>query len=107
MSSILCLQILDTLRDHRGAPRLRGPPGLVGLDQDAEGRLDGVRRVPAVRHEEEAGGALQGTRRLPPRDTLDRDHGVGLPWKVEDDGEEAGRRMRERHRGVLHLGIMV
>ena len=66
-----------------------------------------MRRVPAVRHEEEAGGALQGTRRLPPRDALDRDHGVGLPRQVEDDGEEAGRRVQQRQRGLLHLGIMV
>ena len=85
-SCVFLLQVPREVRDHRGAPRLRGAPGLR-LDEGPHHWHEGVCGVSAVRHEEEAGSAVQGTRGVPSGDTLECHHGVRLPRQVEDAGK--------------------
>jgi len=86
MSCVFLLQVPREVRDHGGSTRLRGSPGLR-LDEGPHHWHESVRRVSAVRNEEEAGSTVQGTRSVPPGDTLECHHGVRLPWQVEDAGK--------------------
>ena len=98
-------QLLRQVRGHRDEKGVHQQP-YGELDEAADRRREDLRRVPAVRDEQEPRIALHRTWSLPARDRMERRHGAALPRPLGDDIAPRGAvQLRSAERNKLHLHI--